>query len=450
MNARYLSIDWPLDHPEVRQEGFFDSSSFSSFDAVFMDPYGVSRHWTDATAPSGDGTRRTDPEQDRGFGRTLTRWMAKRREEADDLLKRRGGTLVTRLHPRGEGLEIAAPGAPAERVDRYSWLPTVSLVDRHHQLAFPANARFVARRGSDVILERSGSPFEDYLREFDGRIRYSAVYQDLLSTPVERFASVLARNRVGDPIALEIPVSEGRLVLLPLVEGVPASREADVLTHAVVRSAERPEFLAVPDWLPAYSLSGEDALTDELAGLVERRDTLVAKVEEVSKRLEEKTRQKLLLYAQGRTLFGGAVARAFADLGFDVDAVGDLVSLQSDEGNALVAAEASEEPKVGATAYGRLHRELEKQIADGEDPVKGILVVSGSRELDPKRRSTQFVAEALRGCRANGYCLVTSYQLFRLVEAASGERNKKALAAMRRKLLETDGELREVGDSGAE
>ena len=450
MNARYLSIDWPLDHPEIRREGFFDSESFSSYEAVFIDPFAISRHWVDSTGPSGDGARRTDPEQDRGFGRTLVRWMAKRREEADDLLKRRGGILVARLHARGEGLEIAAAGAPAERIDRYSWLPAVSLVDRHHQLAFPSNARFVARRGSDVILERSGSPFEEYLQEFDGRVRYSAVYQDALSTPIERFACVLARNRVGDPIALEIPVSEGRLVLLPLVEGVPPSREAEVLARAVGRSTERPGFLAAPDWLPAYALPGEDTLVDELAGLVERRDTLAAKVEEVSKRLEEKTRVKCLLYAQGRSSFGGAVAGAFVELGFHVEVVGDLLSLQSDEGNALVAGEASEEPKVGTSAYGRLHRELERVIADGEDPVKGILVVSGSRELDPKRRPTQFAAEVLRGCRAHGYCLLTSYQLYRLIQASFGDRTKKAMAAVRRSLLETDGEFRGGGDSEAE
>jgi hypothetical protein len=187
-----------------------------------------------------------------------------------------------------------------------------------------------------------------------------------------------------------------------------------------------------------------------LAGLVERRDTLVAKVEEVSKRLEEKTRVKCLLYAQGRWSFGGAVAGAFAELGFHVETVGDLLSLQSDEGNALVAGEASEEPKVGTSAYGRLHRELERVIADGEDPVKGILVVSGSRELDPKRRPTQFAAEALRGCRAHGYCLLTSYQLYRLIQASLGDRTKKAMAAVRRSLLETDGEFRGVGDSEAE
>ncbi|MCX6910003.1 MAG: hypothetical protein NTY01_18440, partial [Verrucomicrobia bacterium] len=160
-------------------------------------------------------------------------------------------------------------GTPVERLDRYTWLPHVALVDRQHHFAFPSNGRFVPRRGQDVIVEASGSPFEEYLRTFEERISYSAVYQDLLSTPLERFATVLARNRVGDAVALEIPVDEGRLVLLPPLEGVSPSREADVLLDVVRRASTRPPFVAEPDWLPGYALPGEEALADELAGLAE-------------------------------------------------------------------------------------------------------------------------------------------------------------------------------------
>jgi hypothetical protein len=447
MNERYLAVDWLLDHATIDREGFFDRSSFSAFDAVFVDPIALPRHWADGTAPGPDGTRRTDPERDRGFGRTMSGWMAKRREEADDLLRRRGGLLICRLHPRGEALEIGTPGAPAERVDRYSWLPHVALVDRQHQFAFPSNGRFVARRGQDVIVEASGSPFEEYLRTFEERISYSAVYQDLLSTPLERFATVLARNRVGDAVALEIPVDEGRLVLLPPLEGVSPSREADVLLTSVRSAAARSAFVAEPDWLPAYALPGEEALADELAGLVERRDTLQAKVEEIQGKLEEKTRFKRMLYGKGRVLFARAAADAFQELGFEVEPRGEIWRVACEEGNALVAMEASEDARIGLSAYRRLHREMDRAITEGEDPMKGILIVSGSRELDPRRRPTQFSAEVLRGCKAHGYCLLSSYQLHKMLLRALAEKSKKTLGGLRRLLLETDGELREAGES---
>ena len=95
----------------------------------------------------------------------------------------------------------------------------------------------------------SGSPFEEYLRSFAGHIVYSAIYEDLLATPLERFATVLARNRVGDVLAIEIPFEEGRLVLVPPLRGVSPSREATVLLQAVEQAAFRPAYAATPDWL---------------------------------------------------------------------------------------------------------------------------------------------------------------------------------------------------------
>ncbi|MEW5826361.1 MAG: hypothetical protein AB1778_05965 [Candidatus Bipolaricaulota bacterium] len=446
MDLRALAVDWLLDHASVERIGFFESPSFSAFDAVFVDATGVPRHWSEAVASGPDGVRRTDPSLDFGLGRTLRRWMTRRREEADDLLRRRGGVLVARLLPRGEPLDIGGADAPPERIDRFSWLPSVSLVDRQHQLTFPANGRFVPRQGDDVVFAGSGRPFEQALRELEGRLRYAAVYEDLLSTPIERFATVLARNRVGHPIALEVPFDDGRLVLLPFAEGVSPVREADILLHAAretTGSTRSPR----PDWLPGYLVPGEEALADELAGLAERQDALAAKVAEIEAKLAEATRVKPVLYAKGRTTFGAAVAESFRALGFSVEPHGEVWRVSSDEGDALVAAEASEEPRVGRAAYGELLRALEQSIADGEDPHKGILVVSGSRELDPRRRPQQFAAEVLRGAQAHAYCLLTSYQLFKLVAGALAERGKKALATSRKLLLETDGEFRGAGDA---
>jgi len=396
METRHLAIDWNLDHPAIHRDPFFGRFSFSAFDAVFIDPEPISRHWTAEVATGGDGIRRTDPERDRGFGRTLKAWMQRRRAEADDLLKRGGGIIVCRLRPRGEPLEILSSGGVPERVDRYSWLPSITLVDRHHQLSFPTNGRFLPRRGEDIVLAGTGSPFEDYLREFEGHIVYDAVYQDLLSTPIERFATVLARNR----------------------QGIPPAREASSLVEAARKEAFRPAFAPIPDWLPSYPLPGEDELVDELTGLTERRDALALKVEETAKKLEEKTRYKLLLYAKGRFSFLPAVADSFRALGFDVTESGPELVLQSPEGRA---------------------------ITDGEGPHKGILVVSGSRGLDPKHRPTEYAPGVLRGCEAQGICLLTSYRLFKLVQQAlKGPRSKKSLADLRRLILECDGELRDA------
>ncbi|MCK4570634.1 hypothetical protein KAT84_01665, partial [Candidatus Bipolaricaulota bacterium] len=242
MENRYLSIDWRLDHPTIQREDFFGRFSFSAYDAVLIDPLKINQRWIREVGITPDGVRRIDAHRDRGLGKTLTAWMAKRRSEAEDLLKQAGGILVCRLRSRGEPLEISSGSTPAEHLDRYSWLPSISLIDRHHQLVFPSNGRFVPRRGRDIVVEDSTSPFSEYIEQFREFFVYDAVYQDLLSTPIERFARVLARNKVGDVLALEIPFDEGRLILVPPTEGVSPSHEASILREAIDRMIDRPAF----------------------------------------------------------------------------------------------------------------------------------------------------------------------------------------------------------------
>lgn len=437
-----MGVGWQIERPGVREENFFEGPSFSAVDALFIDPRSVSGQWVHSIPPEKDGIRRTYTDSDHGFGRILTRLMAKRRSEAADLLYKCGGVIVCRLHPRGEPLEVMAQGTLSERIDRYSWLPTTTLVDRHHQLTFPANTRFLPRRGEDVVFAGSGDPFEEYLHEFEGRIAYYAVYQDLLETPIERFARVLARNKAGDIIALAIPFDEGLFVLLPSIEGVSPAREGAALVRAVSRSARRPAFFSPPDWLPAYPLPGEEALRDELSSLIDRRDKLVHKVDEVSSQLEEITRYKRILYTTGRFTFLPAIADSFRALGFEIEELGGDLVLRSAEGDAIGTVAATERATIDLLPYRRLLDSVDRARTSGDGPNKGILIVSGSRELDPKRRPTQFSPEVLRGCASQGFCLLTTYWLHKLVVHALQQRDKKKISSLRRALLECDGEFR--------
>jgi len=444
MRHRLLALDWRLDDPRIEREDFFGRPSLCAYDAVFLDPAEIAHRWTFDVAPGGDGIRRTDRQRDRGFGQTLSAWMGHRRAEAEDLLLKTGGLLVCRLRPRGEPLEILAEEGTSERIDRYSWLPSVSLVDRQHQLSFPANSRFVPRHGRDVRFEESGSPFERYLEQFEGHLAYDAVYQDLLSTPIERFATVLARNRAGDVVALEIPFREGRLILVPSTSGISPSREAAVLLEAVEQAVARPAFFSEPDWLSAYPLPGEEELVDEVVRLRDRRAALSAKLDELSKQLERKTQLKRILYTRGRFSLLPAAADSFRALGFDVEQDADLLTLRSSEGDALAAVAGTEADEVGLPPYRNLLSAVDRSVTEEDAPRKGILVVNGSRELDPKRRSTQFAPEVLRGCRSHGFCLMTAYQLFKLVQQVLAAPKGEDLSRIRRLLLECDGELRQT------
>ena len=442
MITRILSLDWQLSHPRVHLDDFFTAPALSGFDAVCVDPRAISDRWTYDVPPERDGVRRTYLDRDRGFGRVLAHLFAKRRGEAGDLLYKAGGIIVCRLRPRGEPLEIIGSDGLLERLDRYSFLPSLSLVDRQHQFNFPTNARFLPRRGDDVIVAAIDDPFADYLRKFPGHVVYHAVYQDILDTPIERFATVLAHNRVGDIVALSLPFDEGRLVLLPPVEGVSPAREADALVQAVEDAVTRPPFLAVPDWLSGYSLPGEDALADELKHLIDRRDRLAAKVDEVQARLEKVVKYKRLLYAKGRFGLLPAVAEAFRALGFTVEDSGYDLLLRSDVGDAIGAVAATDGTAVDLPAYRRLLDWVDRARTAGTGPDKGILVVNAAIGIDPKRRKTQFTEAVLRGCKSQRFCLITTYSLYKLVLVALADKDDKSRAALRRKILECEGEFR--------
>jgi len=441
MIRHFISSDWKLEHAFIKQEDFSTSQSFSSVNAVFIDPKPIYDYWIQGVAPEKDGWRRTYTDRDRGFGQTLSHLMQKRRGETADLLYKTGGILVCRLWPRGEALQVVNQGGLEEHIDRYSWLPAVSLVDRHHQLSFPANSRFLCRTGEDVVLAGTGNPFEDYLRRFEGKIIYRAVYRDLLSTPIDRFAQVLAYNKAGDILALQIPFDEGRLILIPPIEGVSPTSEASALLEAISAMDFRPSFSPEPDWLPAYSLPGEDELRDELSSLVNRGNKLTNKIEELSTQLDATAKYKRILYTKGRFALLPVVREAFRTLGFQVGESKYDLLLESEQGDAIGIVSASEQAKIGLDSYQHLLGWVDSARTKGEGPSKGILIVSGSRELDPRRRPTQFTPEVLRGCQSQGFCLLSTYELFKLVRKALAEKDKASQANSRQMLLECVGQF---------
>ena len=72
-------------------------------------------------------------------------------------------------------------------------------------------------------------------------------------------------------------------------------------------------------------------------------------------------------------------------------------------------------------------------------------MVNASCTLDPKRRPPQFTPEVLRGCKSQGFCLITAYSLYKLVQRVLADRPpKREMSHLRKELLECDGEFRGV------
>ncbi|HBR10478.1 TPA: hypothetical protein DD712_04445 [Candidatus Acetothermia bacterium] len=447
MGRKFLAVDWQLEHSEFESGSFADAPSFAGYDALFIDPSRICDLWIYDVPCEKDGVRRTYTENDRGFGKVISRLIERRRTEIDDLLRKAGGIVVCRLLPRSEPLEVMSNSGRLERLNRGSILPSISLVKRNQHFVFPSNIRFLPRCGQDVFVEKLHHPFVDYLHTFADKFIYQAVFKDLLSSPIEEFVTILARNKVGDIIALSIPFDEGRLVLIPPTHDVPSRRESEVLLAAIAGATERPLFAPAPDWLPAYPVPGEDGLRDELASLNERVDRLCAKKAEVEKRLDQSLVYKRILYTKGRFSLFSAVRQAFRVLGFEVPQPEEYkddwdLLLQADEGDAIGVIAATESTPVGLEHYRRLLQQVDGASVESAHRYKGILVVNAEREKDPKRRETQFSPDVLRGCQAQRFCIISTYQLYKIVKEILTDRDETRAAHWRKKILETSGEMK--------
>ncbi|MCI2425811.1 hypothetical protein LM597_00040 [Candidatus Acetothermia bacterium] len=446
MGRKFLAVDWQLEHSEFESSNFTDAPSFAGYDALFIDPSGICNLWIYDVPCEKDGVRRTYVENDRGFGKVISRLIERRRLEIDDLLRKAGGIVVCRLLPRSEPLEVMSNSGRLVRLNRGSIFPSISLTKRNQHFVFPSNVRFLPRCGRDVFVEKLHHPFIDYLRTFADKFIYQAVFKDLMSTSIEEFVTVLARNKVGDIIALSIPFDEGRLILIPPTHGIPSRHESEVLLTAIAEATERPLFAPAPDWLPAYPVPGEDGLQDELASLTERIDKLSAKKAEVAQQLDQFLVYKRILYTKGRFSLFSAVRQSFRVLGFEVPQPEEYeddwdLLLRAAEGDAIGVIVATESTPVGLEDYRRLRRQVDDALVESAHRYKGILVVNAEREKDPKRRETQFSPDVLRGCQVQRFCIISTYQLYKIVKEILTDRDETRAAHWRKTILETDGEL---------
>jgi len=447
MGRKFLAVDWQLEHSDLENGSFVDAPSFAGYDALFIDPSRINDLWVYDVPCEKDGLRRTYVENDRGFGKVIIRLIERRRMEIDDLLRKGGGIVVCRLLPRSEPLEVMSNSGRLERLNRSSILPPISLVKKNQHFIFPANVRFLPRCGQDIVVEKTDHPFADYLRAFTDKFIYQSVFKDLMASSLEEFVTVLARNKVGDIIALSIPFDEGRLILVPPTYDLPSRREAEVLLSAVAAATERPLFAPAPDWLPAYPIPGEDGLRDELDSLNERVDKLCAKKAEVEQRLDQLIVYKRILYTKGRFSLFSAIRQSFRVLGFEVPQPEEYkedwdLLLRSDEGDAIGVIAATESTPVRLKHYHSLLRQVDGALVESAHRYKGILVVNAEREKDPKHRGTQFSSEVLRGCQAQRFCIISTYQLYKMVKDVFTDQDKSRAAHWRKKILETDGEIK--------
>ncbi|MEN3010794.1 MAG: hypothetical protein ABDI20_07520 [Candidatus Bipolaricaulaceae bacterium] len=432
---RVLSVNWDLLAPGFVRDDFATAESFASFDAVLLDPGPLPELWLPWAELAPDGTRWVRPGRDLGLARALENLFLARQKELEDLLLRGGGVVVVRVRPAGE--ELFLEGNPPHRLDRYAFLPRVSLVRGPHHLALPQGLRFLPRRGKDLQVTAPLHPLAPFLQRFSAQ-GYEAVLAHALGAPLSAFGEVVAQNRVGDPLALDLPVGVGRILFVPSLPGAEGAEAGELLRQALAALLSSPLPEAAPDWLASYRLPGEEELLRAQEELARERERLARREEALAQAQREYDLLRALLFPRGRAAFGQAVAAALTRLGFFVEGDGAAAPFlaRSGEVEFLVHPALSPFGPVGPAEHRALLLELDRWRNEARREVRGLLVCLAEPERDPRRRGPQWEEAVERASHDHRFVLASAYDLFRAVAQVLAGADPQVL---RRTLAETEG-----------
>ena len=432
---RVLSISHTLRNPYVDNHTIFSAPTIFDYEAIVIDPGGVFTSVHEAIDGSKAHVTPSDVAVANGETTASTVGVAdvlrRRREEFARALER-GAVIAVFTYPQATLSEVSGfSGA-----DRYFFLPAPPGLGWDTTL-------LRGGEGRECAIVDHGHPFAPALDVLRGNLLYRAYFDDR-APGFAGVAHVIARSAGGAPVAASFAVGGGTVVFLP----APRASDGDLpanLGGAIVgamrgmlgRSQEEP-----PTWLAGASLPGLAELEAADSDARERRDSAQRELDEAELATAERATVRDVLWREGDYALLPAVVRCLELLGFEHWS--DERILRSPEGNLFLEVDGSG-GAVGMPPHYRLRERLDAVIAEEQRAPRGLVVANGDRLRPPASREQQF-SESLRiAAEATGYALLTATELFTAAGAALGETADETLAALRRRLVATDG-LVEFGD----
>lgn len=410
MKLKILSVNSQLEGKGIENYSFYEAPAFSDYDAVIIDPQGISDLWVNDITPEDDGSLWTSTYRDRGFGSSVISLISRREEEFKQLLTITKGVIVCILRSYGQKLRIRAYRG-AERsvsINRYSWLSDV------------IDFSLTSRVGKEVKVVNKHHPFSQYLEAFKDSLYFEAVLQ-----PHRPKMIPIATNKVGELIAVEYPIEGGKLILIPPLENPDPEKLGGVLIDCLRGALKWSSPSGKPSWFLAYGLPGEAEVIAKIKELNNEISEIEMERKEIESEYNKLEMLKSLLYEQGKYGLEPAVREAFRLLGFNVlepDEYDEEYDLFSKEEKLIVIGEIEgSEKQVDIGKYRQLLDYVDREETLNASKVKGILIGNGFIKIRPEERGEQFTEAVIRGCKTRRFCRVTSYELYKAVHAVLSE-----------------------------
>ena len=307
---RLLSIGYPLPDPRIDNYTILNAPALFDYDAVLVDPAGVSA--AIQTVLSGEDEMRsaTDEPVLNASGGPLTAGLADllrgRLAEAERTLAR-GGVIIVIGQPN-----VAIPGvAGFAGCDRYFWLPAPSGVHW-------GSPDLLMASGSGAIPADMTHPLAGLIDEYRARVRYRAHFA---TTPViTREGHLIARSPGGATIGIEFRVGPGRIAFIPAPNVEAGPDRGPVASHlfdAARRMLELPPTEKAPSWVGAQSLPGLEQREPALEEARSAFEAAEARLEEAQSGVDALARFRRLLWCEGKFALEPVVFDALRLLGFE-------------------------------------------------------------------------------------------------------------------------------------
>lgn len=430
---RVLSISHRLPGIQIDNHTLFNAPALFDYDAIVIDAgavfdsiraaaRGEEEFQTHADLPVVNGAS-----IDGAAG--LAALLQRRRDEVQRALERGSVVVVYACAPSQFSGVAGFAG-----VDTYFYLPAPD------GMAWDA-ATIVGGEGPRAAVVDHDHAFVRVFETYERDTLYRAYFNDR-APGFARHAKVFLRSPGGAPVGVEFPVFNGRLIFMPTPRHPGEDWFAPDEGAATVAAVE--ELLGAASGTPPYWVS---ALA--VPGLVEREtaaDRARAAVEQAQSTFETaaaavtgRAAIRDVVWAAGNASLLAAALTCAEALGFERGQTpeGDPVLLDGDAQVHVVAVASPE--AAGMSAHYRLRQRLDRVIAERAVAPRGLVIANGQCDASPEERKRE-IADSLRvAAEATRYAVLPARALFAAAVAALEGASPETLAAVRQRILGTDG-----------
>jgi hypothetical protein len=366
--------------------------------------------------------------------------LQRRRIEVSELL-RKGGIVVVLLRFHKTEYKFIRDDGSNPSLTAYSILDQIPL---NGTLYFP-HRMIVASEGKNVRkADGKKSCGKQFLQLVGDSLSYSAILP--LPSEYRKLLTVLATDSVGNPIAIEFESGSGRIVFLPVSDKYIPNDLVDPILETIYSHYGGSADLTEPDWVKKISVVSSTQYDGEINDIARQTEELRIRSEVLIEKRDALQRFKHLLFGTGRAALEPAVREAFRLFGFNVPEEKDYPEpcdafLIDPEGKTALCEVEGSENQIRVGKYRQLLDYIQAEALKAALH-KGILIGNGFRNepLQSDNRKAQFSDHVLNGCRANGYVVVPSTELFEAVNAVLARPDSVSLkAAIRSSIMTTVG-----------